>query len=284
MHQTRGQVAGGDPKISVCMAFRDGDDFIREAVDSVLAQSSAEWELLLFDDGSGDGGTAYAQELAATDPRVRYAQHPGQVNRGLAATRVACAAQARGEYLLFLDHDDRLWGDALERLAAVLDAQPAAAAVFAAARWWYGRDDHPKNADQSYLPWRSGMMHGRRVLRHMLLRDRPHPCVHATMFRRAEYIAASTSGPLREMIFEDAALLYKLLTRRDIYLLDEVVADYRIRTNSMSYTQDSRMAPFLRWVWRELPLDRISRACIPVRLAILPLVPWWHRLRRRPVI
>ena len=56
-------------------------------------------------------------------------------------------------------------------------------------------------------------------------------------------------------MFEDAALLYKLLTRRDIYLLDEVVADYRIRANSMSYTQDSRMAPFLRWAWRELPLD-----------------------------
>ncbi len=167
-------------------------------------------------------------------------------NRGLAATRVAGAVQARGEYLLFLDHDDRLWGDALERLAAVLDTQPAAAAVFAAERWWYGREDHAKNADQSSLPWRSGMMHGRRVLRRMILGDRPHRCVHATMFRRAEYITASDSGPLREMVFEDAALLYKLLTRRDIYLLDEVVADYRIRANSTSYTQDSYMAPFLR--------------------------------------
>lgn len=134
------------------MAFRDGDDFIREAVDSVLAQTSAEWELLLFDDGSSDGGTTYAQELAASDARVRNTRHPGEQNRGLAATRVAGASQARGEYLLFLDHDDRLWGDALERLAAVLDTQPAAAAVFAAARWWYGREDHPKNADQSYSP------------------------------------------------------------------------------------------------------------------------------------
>jgi hypothetical protein len=62
------------------------------------------------------------------------------------------------------------------------------------------------------------------------------------------------------MVFEDAALLYKLLTRRDIYLLDEVVADYRIRANSMSYTQDSRMAPFLRWAWRVLPLDPLRAA------------------------
>lgn len=181
-------------------------------------------------------------------PATRGCAIPGirGADRGLAATRVAGAAQARGEYLLFLDHDNRLRGDALERLAAVLDTQLAAAAVFAAARWWYGREDHPKNADQSYLPWRSGMMHGRRVLRRMILRDRPHPCVHATMFRRAEYITASDSDPLREMVFEDASLLYKLLTRRDIYLLDEEVADYRIRANSMSYTQDSRMAPFLR--------------------------------------
>ena len=110
------------PKITVCMAFRDGDDFIREAVDSVLAQTSAEWELLLFDDGSSDGGTTYAQELAASDARVRNTRHPGEQNRGLAATRAAGASQARGEYLLFLDHDDRLWGDALERLAAVLDS------------------------------------------------------------------------------------------------------------------------------------------------------------------
>ena len=66
---------------------------LAEAVDSVLAQSFQDFELLLVDDGSTDASTEIALAYAARDPtRILYLRHPGKVNRGMSATRnPACA-------------------------------------------------------------------------------------------------------------------------------------------------------------------------------------------------
>jgi glycosyltransferase involved in cell wall biosynthesis len=85
--------------------------FIREAVDSALAQTVPPLEVIVIDDGSTDG-TPEVMATYASDPRVRYL---GQENRGLSAARNAGIHAARGEFIALLDADDRWKPEKLSR-------------------------------------------------------------------------------------------------------------------------------------------------------------------------
>lgn len=102
-----------NPLVSVIMPVYNPGRYFRAAVDSVLAQTLTDFELLLIDDGSTDGSGAVCDEYAAKDPRVRV-RH-GR-NGGACASRNVGLDLAEGEWLAFCDHDDRFLPEMLERL------------------------------------------------------------------------------------------------------------------------------------------------------------------------
>ncbi|MBT0670093.1 glycosyltransferase family 2 protein [Novosphingobium profundi] len=91
------------PVFSVIIPCYECEATLSKAVRSVLAQSFADFEVLLLDDGSRDCTRAVAEAFAARDPRVRVLSH---ANRGVAATRNRGIAEARGALIAFLDADD----------------------------------------------------------------------------------------------------------------------------------------------------------------------------------
>jgi glycosyltransferase involved in cell wall biosynthesis len=96
-------------------------DTIEASIRSVLAQTRADFELVVVDDGSTDGTAAVVEALAA-DMRVRLLR---QENRGAAAARNAALAAGRGHYFSFVDSDDLWLPNYLEAMAAVLEPAPA---------------------------------------------------------------------------------------------------------------------------------------------------------------
>ena len=101
------------PLVSVIMPVYNPGRYLRAAVDSILAQTLTDFELLLVDDGSTDGSGDVCDEYAARDPRVRV-RH-GR-NGGACASRNVGLDLAAGEWLAFCDHDDRFLPEMLERL------------------------------------------------------------------------------------------------------------------------------------------------------------------------
>jgi O-antigen biosynthesis protein len=105
-------------------------DWLIEAVHSVRRQTFGDWELLLIDDASTDPRTrATLAHAAAGDPRIRLLVNP--VNRGIAASTNRGAEQARGDWLLLLDHDDLLYPDALATLRAGMCEHTIAEVLYA---------------------------------------------------------------------------------------------------------------------------------------------------------
>lgn len=100
---------------------------LREAVDSVLAQSWPHIEILICDDGSTDDTVLLGRQLAADDARITYLWNP---NRGAGAAREAGRQRARGEFIQYLDSDDTLWPRKFERQIAALNAQPSCGAAY----------------------------------------------------------------------------------------------------------------------------------------------------------
>ncbi|HXG62889.1 MAG TPA: glycosyltransferase family 2 protein [Planctomycetota bacterium] len=98
--------------MSICLPVRNGERYVRESVSSVLAQTLREWELILSDNASEDGTLAAVRSFR--DARLRILEQRSDV--GLAANLRACLAEARGDWVLFLSHDDVLYPSCLERL------------------------------------------------------------------------------------------------------------------------------------------------------------------------
>lgn len=112
------------PRVTVLMAVHNGEQFLPEALDSVLAQSFDDFELLVVDDGSIDRSAAIVQALR--DPRVRLISQPSS---GLAAALNLGLEHARGEYIARHDDDDVSLPNRLERQVEYLDRHPDVALI-----------------------------------------------------------------------------------------------------------------------------------------------------------
>jgi glycosyltransferase involved in cell wall biosynthesis len=113
------------PKVSVVIPTYNVSSYVDACLASVEAQTLGDWECIVVDDGSTDGTPQRVREKA--DARIRLI---AQSNQGVSRARNAGLAHAGGTYVLFLDGDDMLHPQALERLSADLDAHPEAAAAY----------------------------------------------------------------------------------------------------------------------------------------------------------
>lgn len=106
------------PIVSIITPVYRSEDILARAVGSLLAQDLKDWELILVDDGSPEQSWRVVQAYSWLDARIRAAQ---QVHGGACIARNTGIAEARGEFLLFLDGDDWLEADALSRLIAACE-------------------------------------------------------------------------------------------------------------------------------------------------------------------
>ena len=118
------------PAVSVIMASYNYARFIKEAVDSVLAQKVSDWELLIVDDGSTDGSLEILAAYVESDSRIHLFQHDDKKNHGLPATLQLGTRHARGRYIAFLESDDVWTPECLEKRLRCLEKHPDAGAVF----------------------------------------------------------------------------------------------------------------------------------------------------------
>lgn len=99
------------PLVSIIVPVYKVEPYLRRCVDSVLAQTYPNTEVILVDDGSPDGCPAICDEYAAADSRVSVIH---QANGGLSAARNAALDVARGEWVYFVDSDDWVEPDIIE--------------------------------------------------------------------------------------------------------------------------------------------------------------------------
>jgi len=114
------------PRVSIVLPVHNGARYLALAVDSMLAQTFDDFELLLLDDGSSDNSLAIAKSYAARDPRV---QVHALAHRGLSATLNDGLVLARAPLIARMDSDDIAWPERLALQVAFLDANPHVAVV-----------------------------------------------------------------------------------------------------------------------------------------------------------
>ena len=110
------------PRVSIGLPVYNGDRFLREALDSILAQTFTDFELIISDNASTDETSNICQEYAAKDSRIRYYRNPQNVG---AAKNYNCVFElASGEYFKWAAHDDICAPEYLEKCVEILECEP----------------------------------------------------------------------------------------------------------------------------------------------------------------
>lgn len=115
------------PKISVVIPIYNVEKYLPQCIDSVLAQDFQDYEVILVNDGSTDGSLAIAQQYEADHAHIRLIS---QENKGLGGARNTGIKHAQGEYILFMDSDDRLAPDTLSATAAAAQREESDIVIF----------------------------------------------------------------------------------------------------------------------------------------------------------
>jgi glycosyltransferase involved in cell wall biosynthesis len=217
------------PAISALMPACNVEPYVADAIQSVVVQSQQDFELLIIDDGSTDGTKRVMERCAAGDERIRFWTRE---NRGIARTRNELLAEARGEFVAWIDADDVAMPQWLEALQARLAANPAD--VVAGCRVLLTDPDmlpicvaeHPtrhEEMDAMHLRGERSMMFG------------------STMMRRTVVQAA---GGFRERLVgaEDTDLLLRMAEAGRLACVDQVLYKYRQHAGSIVHRCRSRIA------------------------------------------
>jgi len=233
-----------DPLISVITPFLNGKRFLEEAIQSVLAQTPSDFELLLIDDGSTDSSSSLARDYAARFPReTRYFEHAGHTNRGKSISRNLGIANARGEHLTFLDADDVFLPRKLESQAQLLARYPQAVMVYGTTEYWvtWEAGQRADTARAGKRDW-----HGRLGVAPDRLYSPPEllvaylrdpgivPCICGLLARTASVKSTGTFDENIQDLFEDQIFLAKMLMSGPVYVESGCGERYRQHPDSSS--------------------------------------------------
>ncbi len=130
------------PLISVCIPTYNGEKYLRECFDSVLAQTFSDFEVLVVDDHSSDETLKIAKEYAEHDQRIRVV--PNERNLGLVGNWNRCIELAQGEWIKFVFQDDLIKPSCLEKMLAA--SKPESALICCKRNFLFedGRIESPK--------------------------------------------------------------------------------------------------------------------------------------------
>lgn len=212
------------PKVSVIMPAYNAERFIRPAVDSILAQTFEDFELIILNDGSTDNTQSIIETY--TDPRIRLIN---KENSGVASTLNLGLEEARGEFIWRHDADDISLPQKLEKEMAFLDAHPEFVLCATQVAFMSERGNVAWNKRQPKEGWLGSEAH-----REVFFEDfSPYsPVTHGTtLFRRS--ILQNTGGYREAFITsEDIDMWLRFLEYGRLAVLNECLSLHRLSTSS----------------------------------------------------
>lgn len=117
-------------QISIITASYNYAEYINETIESVINQTIQDWELIIVDDGSTDNSVNVISEYCAKDTRIKLFCHENNQNKGLAETLKLGLEKASGDWVAFLESDDIITPDYLEKKISIINKHPDVDFIF----------------------------------------------------------------------------------------------------------------------------------------------------------
>ena len=218
------------PKVSVVIPAYNQAHFIAETIESVLAQTFQDFEIVVIDDGSTDN----TPEIVSSFP-VRYFR---QENQGPPSARNRGIELSNGEYIAFLDSDDVLMENALQKGVEVLDSHPEVGFSYGQASMM-DEDGHIYRVRKSSFLDSSAIVDGKEQIREVLFSNRI--ATSAVMVRRQ---CLDEVGVFQEELrtHQDLEFFIRVLKRYPAAYIAEPLVKYRVHPNQLHRHHTPRVA------------------------------------------
>lgn len=229
------------PKISVCIPTYNRAHFLPDAIDSVFAQTIADWELIVCDDGSKDATPEVLSRYP--DPRIRYIRHSRNV--GKSNNMRSGFEIAKGEYFIKFDDDDRLTPEFLAKTSEILDRNSAI--DFVGTDHWIinaKRDRDIPLTEQNSEKWcRSGLPEGipANLLETVFVKQSFQ--IGATLFRTASLQDVEYMRPNLQNCEDNDLFVRFVLSGHLGYYLPQRLMEYRVHSEQQGI---DRAIPYLK--------------------------------------
>jgi Glycosyl transferase family 2 len=209
------------PTVSVVMAVRNGEKYVAEAIESILAQTYRSFEFIIIDDGSSDGTPGILQSYQQQDDRIRvYTQE----NRGHAASLNRGCQLALGKYLARMDADDVSVRHRLEAQVEYLESNPQVAVV--------GGAVHCIDSDGKFIETRSVPEHPDEIRQALVTRN---PICHSMVMMRRDVFQQVGGYRIAFEDAEDYDLWIRISEHHDLANLSFPLGCYRISSSQISH-------------------------------------------------
>ena len=195
--------------VSVLMPVYNGEKFIAAAIESILAQSYRNFELLVVDDGSTDATPSILADYTRRDHRLAIIRNSR--NLGIVKSLNKGIARCRGRYIVRMDSDDLAVSDRIEKQIAVMEQNPQIVASGGSVRYidaqGYDQGVIRKSTPSDSLLWANPLLHPTVIIRKSALR-----CHYQEKYRYAEdyflWLSLSRHGQLHAI--PDVLLAYRI--------------------------------------------------------------------------
>ena len=256
------------PKVSVIIASYNHEDYVGEAIQSVLDQSFQDFEIVIVDDASTDKSVERIKKFK--DKRIKLII--SELNKGQFATTNQAILASKGKYISILNSDDAYFPDKLERQVKFLEAHPMYAAVFSEAHliddkgnnftdkthFYFGIFKQPKRDRFEWL--RYFFYHGNAL------------CHGSSLVRRSSH---NKIGLYNEILAQvaDLDLWIRICLKQDVFVIKKELVKFRVRENqkNMSGVNLTNTNRFL-WEYQLVLQHYLSIDTISTLLRIFPEV------------
>lgn len=245
-----------DIVVSVLVTAYNRERYLAATLESILASTFGDFEVLVVDDASSDRSIEVAREFAARDERVRV--HSNGANLGDYPNRARAASLARGRYLKYVDSDDLIYPHSLEIMVQAMEERPEVGLGLA----------HSLPEDEAPYPWRLSSEAAYR--KHFLGRGCLSCGPTGAIIRRSAFDAVDGFRPSRGVL-ADIDLWLRLAAYFPVVLLPPGLVWWR-RHDSQEFSRERSAAEYLRGGY-ELASEVLKRPTCPLsereRLAAL---------------
>lgn len=237
------------PKVSIILTSFNHEDYIREAIDSVLNQTFKDFELIIWDDASSDDSWNIINSY--TDPRIRTFRND-KTRRGIYGINRAITEVASGEYIA-IHHSDDIWEPGkLEKQVTLLDRNSQAGGVFTHVQII---NEHNEELDND---WFNVPNKSRHEQLRGLFENNNRLCHPSALIRRSIYASV---GLYRYGLAQtaDADMWIRLLKVSDIYLVQEKLIRHRLFNDKSNTSGDKpHVRSRLNIEWNLLKLNYLD--------------------------
>lgn len=215
-------------RITVAIAAYNAADYLREAIDSVLAQTFQPFEIIVVDDGSTDHTRQVCESFGG---RVRYIYQENDGTAGITA-RWKSIQEARGDWVALLDHDDRWLPPKLQRQIEALGEWPDSGVIFTRYQNIDERGDRfePSESQVSDKTIRFDCSDAL----HHLLRANPY-CPSSALVRR---LALIEDGPPSQTSCGDWSDWFRITRKYPMIIVDQNLTEYRVTSEQFCSNKD----------------------------------------------